>query len=312
MTKLKAITPIDSPLYVVTAIINPSRYITRYKLYREFEERLLATNAKLITAYATFGERHSELDNPNVTYIRLQSESEVWHKERMLNLAISRLPPDWKYVAWLDSDIAFARPDWVEETVHLLQHYDILQLFSSAADLSPDFKVLHTHTGFVYCYKSGLIPGKSYESWHPGFAWAARRTAINDLGGLFDFGILGAGDRHMATGFIGRVDDSFPAEVKLKCQNYYNKLVIWQDRALKYIKYNIGYMPGIIWHYWHGKKADRKYRSRWNILADNEYDPELDLKDDWQGMWALTDRNPKFKAQLQEYFKQRNEDSIDI
>ena len=51
---------------------------------------------------------------------------------------IKHWPLDWKYGATIDADFHFTRHDWALETVHQLQHYDFVQLFSSYADLSGD------------------------------------------------------------------------------------------------------------------------------------------------------------------------------
>src|SRR6202035_3379899 len=45
-----------------------------------------------------------------------------------------------KYVAWIDADVKFNRPDWAQETMQLLQHYDVLQMFSHAQDVGPDYE----------------------------------------------------------------------------------------------------------------------------------------------------------------------------
>jgi hypothetical protein len=87
-------------------------------------------------------------------------------------------------------------------------------------------------------------------------------------------------------------------------------LKIWQDRAAK-LRKNIGYMSGMLLHYWHGKKKDRGYKSRWQILIDYMYDPEFDIKRDWQGLWQLNENKPGLRDEIRKYFRERNEDSID-
>jgi hypothetical protein len=84
-----------------------------------------------------------------------------------------------------------------------------------------------------------------------------------------------------------------------------------QDRTERYIRRNVGYVDGLLAHHWHGRKADRRYRDRWKILVDNNYDPDLDLKRDAQGLYQLTDRCIKLRDDLRSYFRSRNEDSID-
>lgn len=302
----------DTTLYVVTAVFNPWRYRSRIKLYRDFEKYVNDAGAKLITVEATLGSRDFVVTEPDDPMdVQLHTKSELWHKERMLNLGIQRLPPDWKYVAWVDADVIFARPDWVHETVHLLQHFPVIQMFSQALDLSPDYEVIKTHTGIVYANYEDILKDVTgrYEHFHPGFAWAARRDAINHLGGLFDTAVLGSADRHMALSLLGFVEKSCPKDIS---KGYREQLVLWQDRAIKYIRKNVGYMPGALLHQWHGSKQDRGYQSRWKILVQHQFDPEFDLKFDSQGLYQFTDRNPKLEQDIRKYFQSRKEDNINL
>lgn len=297
-------------LYVVTSISNPVRYASRWRLYRQFEAMCNQFQVDLYTTEVAYGNRlHEVTEENNKRHIQLRTKDELWHKENMLNIAISRLPSDWEYVAWIDADVSFARADWVLETIHQLQHYDIVQMFSVAEDLGPKYEPIKRHQGFVYSYYNNIKAGKRYQNWHPGFAWAARRSAIDALGGLIDIAIVGAADRHMASGLIGNMESSIQVTLPIA---YSNALYRWQERATSYIKGNIGYVDGMLLHYWHGKKQDRGYADRWKILSENQYNPEIDLVRDWQGLWKLTSRSIQLRDDLRSYFRSRNEDSNDV
>jgi hypothetical protein len=69
---------------------------------------------------------------------------------------------------------------------------------------------------------------------------------------------------------------------------------------------------GTILHYWHGKKADRQYNTRWQYLIKHQYDPLADLYHDSMGLIALTPHKPKLRQDIARYFRERNEDSIDL
>ena len=259
----------------------------------------------------------------NVNYVKMRTFDELWVKENMINIGISRLPSDWEYVAWIDADIMFTRPDWAEEVVHQLQHYMVVQCFESCVDLGPSQEPLQIHQSFMSEYiKNGCRPPVgpghygSYSPeknfWHPGFAWAARREAIDHVGGMIDFAILGSGDHHMAMGLIGCIEKSAPASLGNK---YKNELLIWQERAEQHLKRDVGFVGGTIVHKWHGKKKNRKYVERWDILKKWDYDPDDDLKRDWQGLLqleVLTPRQRSMRDDIRAYFRQRNEDSIDL
>lgn len=317
------IKPVDAPLYVITSISNPKRYRQRYHLYRQFEKYVADSGAILYTIEQGFGEREFEITDPsNSRHIRVQTESELWHKENMLNLVMHRLPPDWKYVAWIDADVEFARPDWVYETLHLLQHYDFIQMFSQAIDLDQHFEVLNDsiregvvaywmrngHCNIRNRKPAGYGYGYGAGNKHPGYAWAARRKAIDHVGGLIDWAIVGSADWHMAAALLGQLVASIGPSVAESCPTYVQWCRIWEENAVKFIKYNVGFMEGLVMHYYHGKKANRRYFDRWGILSSNAFDPQLDLKKDWQGLWQITDRNLKLRDDLRAYFAMRDED----
>lgn len=305
------IQPVGKPLYVVTAISNPVRYSARYKLYKEFAKRVEDAGAILYTIELAMGDRKFEVTEPNnVRNDQVRSFHELWHKENLLNLAIANLPADWEYVAWIDADVTFTRPDWVEETIHQLQHYMFVQMFTNAIDLGPKGEPLKNHEGFVKgWYEGKLTLGKYYEGGHPGFAWAARREALDHVGGLIDWAVLGSGDRHMAAALIGKAERTLNRDLS---KSYKDMILEWQARAEKYVLHDVGYMDGTLVHHWHGKKADRRYVDRWKILTENKFDPHLDLKRDSQGVYQLTDRNIKLRDDIRRYFRSRNEDSIDL
>jgi len=313
--------------YVIAVITNPERFKRRPQLFREFQDRMVKYGVNLVCVEAAYGDRDFEVtEASNPSHIQLRTDSELWHKENLINVAIGRLPSTWKYVAWIDADVDFVRPDWALETVHELQHHPVVQMFEDAIDLGPEHEILQTYKGFAACYKQGLpqrklTKGQEYYNdtyygaystspgtyWHPGYAWAATREAINEFGGLFDAAIVGAGDHHMACCLIGQAERSIPKGVHA---NYRKLVKSWEHRALRLHK-NIGYVKGSIYHFWHGKKRDRRYKDRWAILIDNKFDPTHDIHKDWQGLWALYPGHEALRDQIRDYFKSRNEDSID-
>jgi hypothetical protein len=308
----------------VSVISNPVRYKRRYELFRKFEKHMLESGVNLIVVETQQGDRPFQVTsatNPN--HIQLRTYDEVWIKENMINIGVSRLPSTWQYLAWIDADIQFMRDDWASETVEQLQTYDVVQMFQTAIDLGPNGEALQVHQGFVSEYiKNGCNPpvgpghygayAPKKNFWHPGYGWGCTREAFDALGGLIDFCILGSGDHSMAMGLIGKIERSVPSDINPK---FLNELEIWQERAEQHIKRNIGYVNGTILHDFHGKKKDRRYVERWDIIRDNYFDPDDDLKRDWQGLLqleVLSPRQRRLRDQIRLYFRQRNEDSIDL
>lgn len=307
---------------MVLVLSNTRRYESRYRLFKKTLVEMERTpGVRLTVVEMAFSYRPHVVGDPaNPRHLLLRNPDELWHKEQMINLGAARLPEDWKYIAWIDGDVEFVnRETWAHETVDALQHYKIVQPWSCAVDLGPDGEALQQFGSFgdlnarglaIHVHRSGYYSTKSFP--HPGYAWAARRDAFNEVGGLVDTAILGAADHHMAWAILGKGLDTCPSGIT---QGYRKPILDWQDRALRYIKGNVGVVPGTILHHWHGKKRDRQYGSRWKILVRNKFDPATDLVRDWQGLWRLRVESPRqirLRDEVRRYMSSRNEDSVDI
>lgn len=119
----------------------------------------------------------------------------------------------------------------------------------------------------------------------------------------------GSGDWHMANALTGNLSSSLDPR---HTPGYLRNCRIWEQRAIA-IRDNpnggLGYMPGLLLHSFHGSKGNRQYEHRHKFVIHAKFDPDVDLKRDWQGLWQLTDRNPKLRDGLRAYARMRNEDS---
>jgi hypothetical protein len=315
-----------SLLHVVSPLSNQVRFNRRYDLFDRFAKHMVDSKVNLTVAECAYGDReHFLTPHEAIQIVQLRTRHELWHKENMINLAVQRLPADWKYIAWVDGDVQFLNPNWAAETVQQLQHYDLVQMFDFAEDIGfGPHQHLNIERSFMLAYHNmlrGTMRGEPrkpnphgkhpYGGWwgHTGYAWAARRSAWDKLGGLIDSCILGSADHTMACALIGSVKSSFPPQTTAAFQR---GLIAWGDRAENHILRNVGYVPGKILHHFHGPKANRDYVGRWEILKRNSFNPDTDLKRDWQGLWQLTGNKPRLRDELRMYFRQRNEDSNDL
>jgi hypothetical protein len=144
----------------------------------------------------------------------------------------------------------------------------------------------------------------------PGLAWAANiESGLDRVGGLIDFCIHGSGDWYMAYALVGMLRvlrDEAPSDA------YVRKLFRWQQLAERWIKRDIGLVRGTIIHDFHGAKKLRLYDSRDEILVNNHFDPDRDLKYDAQGLLQLETWEPRqiaLRDQLRAYNRFRNDDS---
>ena len=293
-------------LAVCTIVENPLRWKSRYYNYNLFKQMVERSGAKLYTAEIAYGNRDWVVTSPNnYQHLQLRTNCEIWHKESALNLLFQRVVED--KIAWIDADVMFSREDWAMETVELLEHYDFLQLFSHFIPLGSDHHPSELGCdGYIYKWKTtGIIPTKNLRI---GYAWAARKESLSKLGMLIDWAIIGIADYHMAASLLGCLPHSFYG---MKGEEYISKCEHWSELAAKHIKQNVGYLPGILMHHWHGFIKNRKYHSKLKLLSDADYIPSLDLQRDWQGLYNLTDRNLALRQCVSSYLRQRDDDGLE-
>jgi hypothetical protein len=329
----------DQTLHLVVSYSNPWRWRTRRELLNDCIRHFrAAANVRVHLVEVAFGNRPHEVTE--ATDLQLRTADEMWLKENTINLAIARcLPVDWQYAGYVDGDFHFTRHDWALEAIHLLQHYDFVQLFSTYADLTGEtatswngHRPYRLNSSFAWNYShpkqflesrkhvEGLPaegyypPGAHVPSTHfpfgfwpgaPGGAWAWRRSAFDTVGGLLDTCILGSGDYHMAVG-LAKVPDMH-VEMKLGLPGYMRAIREWQERAAQ-LHANIGCVDNFAVHHWHGNKISRGYGDRVGILRDFRFDPYRDIQRDWQGLWKWDGRKPRMRDAARRFFLDRNED----
>lgn len=305
-------------LDVVAVYANPIGWRSRLRLYKAFEDHMVAsTNVRLTVVECAYGGRPFDLPGrEGVNIVRVRSKTLVWNKENLINIGVAHLPDDWKFVAWVDADVKFRRPDWALRAETALHQYDVIQPWSDAYDLGPNDEHMQAHKSFCSQFwldmpvapcgpKWWKFAGGPYDYPHSGYAWGCHRQAWEWLGGLLECGAVGAGDHHMALALVGAAEVSMPVDVNA---NYRKAVMQWQDRAAHHIHGNLGFCHGTIEHGFHGRKTDRKYVDRWDILVGNDFDPTTDLKRNSYGVLELAGNKPRLAHQLDRYFRQRNED----
>ena len=298
--------PIEEKLNVILVISNPCLYTRRYILLNEFVKRIEneEENVELYIVEMIYpGQKFAVTRKNNKHHLQLRTNIPIWHKENMINLGTTLLPPNWKAFAWIDADIEFESTTWALDALKVLNGtYDVIQLFSHAVDMDHDKTTLNIFQSFGYSFvKHKKIGKKGLDYFHPGYAWAITRRAYEKIGGIYDKGILGSGDSIMAMSFINKVDKMNNISYH---PDYNNSMLEFQDKSKNL---RLGYVHGVIRHYFHGSKKNRQYTERWELLKKNQYSPK-DLTYD-NGILIPTENFTKeFQDDILNYFKERKED----
>jgi len=308
----------NANLYVITTHFNPHRFKSRVRLYGDFARHVEASGATLLTVEAAFGDRPFEVtqsDNP--MHVQLRTSTVLWHKERMCNLGIQRLyqlAPDAKNIGFFDSDISFSNPKWVEDTVHKLMHYPVVQPFGTAINLDANeepmwscpssFRAFLEERGF---HQDPPRPVGYLFKGHPGLAWAFTREALDKLGGLHDTCAAGSGDTVMSNCLKGDWSIYLPT---LPSASMVRSIRKWARRCDEHIQTRVGFVPGAVLHHWHGKSEKRGYEKRWSILSFHQFDPDEDLALDSQGLYRWAGNKPRLEDDIRLSLSSRNEDEV--
>jgi len=142
-----------------------------------------------------------------------------------------------------------------------------------------------------------------------GLAWAARRSLM-DTHGFYDAMILGSGDRAMACAAFGRYQDAI-ASIHLNERRTEHYLA-WAQSYHAAVGGRVGYLPGGIYHLWHGDLADRGYKERHIAFAEYDFDPARDLVVDKNGAWTWARERPEIDTLIRTYFESRQEDGAAV
>jgi hypothetical protein len=348
----------EETLHVALCYSNPFRWRTRRELANDCIRHLAGSaNVKLYVGELAYGARPFEVtESPKSSWItvttapailqasssgiqniQLRTQSELFHKENILNRVIQQFPVGWKYGAYVDADFHLTRHDWALETIHQLQHYDFVQPFSTYTDLSGEtygtgHLPIRNNTGFAFNYVQNgyrLPEGFGNGGWRTplgqdyyygaiagprgvgatGGMWAFRRSAFDTVGGLLDKCILGHGDWFMTFGLVG--EEAPDMHIDGYTPDYRSQIVAWQNNAAK-LRKNIGYVDCHAIHHFHGSKTKRAYSNRDQILVKNKFAPTTDLKLDWQGIYQLTADKPQMRDDIRRYFISRSEDDPNL
>jgi hypothetical protein len=300
--------PIDDVLHVVAVVSNPALFATRYILAKQFLYRLTQeANVAVYVVELAYGNKPFYItDAKNPSHLQLRTDIPLWHKENMINVGIRKLlPAKWKAVAWIDTDVEFESTTWALDTLKILNGYkDVVQVFSHCIDMDKDESVMQIFNSFGYQYDKQQPYSKNKTNfWHPGYGWAMSRKAYDRIGGLYENAILGSGDNIMSLATICRGLNGVNDE---STEGYKQTIRLYEAKA-KMLR--LGYVPGVIRHYYHGKKKNRQYSERWRILVDHLFDPIEHITHDSNGILIPTNTcPPEIIVKIKEYFYARNED----
>jgi hypothetical protein len=304
-------------LWAITSYFNPAGYRQRLLNYLRFRSRLRAPLVTVeLAADGAFELAPSDAD----LVVQVSDGDVMWQKERLLNVAMSRLPPECTAVAWFDCDVVLERHDWVQATEHALRQFPLVQLYRERFNLGRDVDVddlpdpapYAMGQSFVYRLTEGMPVSVvsrigNVGTWNAslGLAWAGRRDLVARHG-LYDAGIMGGGDRALAGAAFGEmraIAEPWHAD-EVRVQHFRR----WAEPFFHEVRARVTYLEGRLFHLWHGERADRGYLTRYRDFRPFGFDPDIDIRHSSEGAWRWNSDKPAMHDYVRAYFPSRRED----
>lgn len=302
-----------SRLWAVTSYFNPVGYRRKLPNYREFRKRLDVP----LVAVAHSQDGSGELGPSDADIlVKVRGGDVMWQKERLLNLAISHLPKECEYIAWIDCDVVFGRSDWAAAAMRELDRTPLCQLYRTVYHIGRDATSISRETSikrnesFAHAVTSGLTAAVAATTsdtpgtFKRGHAWCARRDLV-DAYGLYDRNIVGGGVKLLAHAVTDQIEAVIAQDRMTRAHaDDYRR---WAKNFRQAVP-RLGCIDGDIFHLWHGDLVKRRYSARFHILNSSNYDPSTDIALDAEGCWKWNSMKPELHRLVREYFEQRDED----
>jgi hypothetical protein len=225
--------------------------------------------------------------------IQVSAKSLLWHKEALLNKAVSQLPERYKYIFWVDADVLFSNRSWLtdsvkkfEEGARILQPFEFafhlgqgekaptddrltlrpilsyLRSVRNHAKITTIAKTARLWQSFASVYADVVARGAdNYDAHgHVGLAWGAVREVFEKIG-LYDKALIGGADHIMAHAAVGQINSNCITRTFVD-EGVRQEIATWSRRFCTYTQGKISYVEGDVFHLWHGDLEKREYFNR--------------------------------------------------
>ena len=220
----------------------------------------------------------------------------MFHKEQLCHVLESKISWWYSKLLFLDCDIVFDNPGWYDELSKKLDLFQVVHPFEVCKWLDLSYTSILLERRSVVTQQKEVIYNPTY---HPGFAWAFQRKWFKN-NGFFRYAITGSGDTLSAAAWLNQNFDKYyllPSALKPSYMEYKSRLK----------RPTISYLPGTIYHLYHGERKNRKYSERHKLL-DGFDDIRKEIKISFWGIFYF--KKSDLKEKMHRYFLERSDDAI--
>ena len=323
----------ENELAVVSCFFNPGGSTRRVENFRIFLLSMKKSGVRCLVVELAFGSAPFAFSE-HEDVIQVRTNDVLWHKERLLNIGIRKLLSDGvRKIAWLDGDIVFEDPTWPLEIAKRLEHKNLCQVFDSISIhahesgppmIGPSAVKYFEESGALYSQKPSRIRNLArglLKGGQSGFGWAARAEVFEKVL-LFENAVVGGGDKLMFAASLAK-DQSDPRFQALTHSKYTCKacghknrsdaftvsFLEWAQQWSTAVDGSVDYARLRIRDMYHGKRSDRGYMARHDILYRNKFDPAVDLLINSSNCFEWSPGKERLGGEVEAYFLSRREDS---
>jgi len=256
---------------IIACYYNPLKNELRTSAFKEWYESIKHLEHRIIECSINGSDWEIPL-NKNI--IRVNTFSNLWHKETLLNKVIDTLSKnEYKYVFWMDADVILENKNWLVESVKKFEEgYNVIQPFSQCKHLTPkdDYRFIEDYSNSFRNNGSIKINAKENKIWdsfasvyknntsrfysndydlhgHVGFIWGARLDNLKKCP-LFEKGLIGGSDHIIAHATTGQFQERDILDVyKDNIDEVKSFMRLWNLYHNK-----LTYVGGNLFHIYHG------------------------------------------------------------
>jgi hypothetical protein len=259
---------------VVVSVFNPGNFKSLVYNANFVIDRLRKSKIPTIVTELVYNkEKKSELNYTTKTF---SSNSVIFSKENLWNLALDLIPENFSKIIFLDADINFTDLAWFDKSSDLLDKYETIQPMEYCTQYLPK---ITEEIDITKCKKSlalgNIIEDKIEDiktsKYHPGYCIGVQRNFLEDIGRFFDLAIVGGGDQlfwdsieKTKTNKLSYLREDLIKEYiehKIKVKNTIRKK--YPNNKINFVKDNVAL------HMFHGSIENRAYGVRYNLLNKN-------------------------------------------
>lgn len=237
------------------------------------------------------------------------NKSIFFAKENLWNITETLINDQYKKIIFLDADVKFTNPNWLDESSLLLDHYDVIQPMS---DVFKDLPKQHKNyidiefkNDFYLTQKSVARSICSTQSanrtqHHPGYAIGIKRDLFHQIWGFYEFALLGGGDCIFWSNIVEYDISDIVKNNTIPIDNIFRA---YTANAKQYLKPNkIGYIKNCLaLHLRHGSLGNRNYSDRYKKLDNHK---QINF---WRNEDNVIELDSRTQKLIKDYFISRQE-----